>query len=330
VLLATMIGDILGAPVEGSRPSIIRGKYGVLRDFVKGKQLGVSEERYGMYTDDTNSTLSVASSLVLKSGLDAEHMALENCNYFGHTPTRGYSEHTMATMKSLISGVEDYTTAGNALLEKGSWANGGAMKISPIGIAFRNASDNVLHEAVRLAVISTHTHKEGIDGAWVQAKAISLLLKEHPTTFNPTQFLEKILHIANTEKMQLQIKSIIRHLTLNSDAESVSCSIMNAVPEIGTFFQIRASQAVPCALWALVKYFDQPEEGIIQAVNMGGDADTLGAITGALFGALQGTFWIPKRWFDNIENQDFGRDFCIQLGKNLTCLDLDKEHFLKI
>jgi len=330
VILSSMIGDILGAPVEGSRPSQIRGKYGTLRDFVKGKPLGIDEERCGMYTDDTNSTLAAACSLVNQSGLDAEDMALENCRFYLHIPTRGYSDHSVATIKALLNNESDYRTSGTALLEKGSWANGGAMKISPVGIAFRNSDDEVLHTAVRLAILSTHTHKEGIDGAWVQAKAITVLLKEEPATFNPMALLEHTLNCAKTDKMKLQIKNVIRHIQLGSGAEAVSCTIMNAVPEIGTFFQVRASQAVPCALWALAKYSTQPEEGIIQAVNMGGDADTIGTIAGALFGALHGTRWIPTRWFDNIENGPYGRDYAINLAKQLSTLDLDIQHIVPI
>jgi len=289
--------------------------------------MGVPEERFGMYTDDTNSTLAIATSLVNISGLDAEDIAKESCKFFQHTPTRGYSDQSTARFNTLIAGEENYTTAGTSISEKGSRANGGAMKISPIGIAFRNASDEILHEAVRLALLCTHTHKEGIDGGWVQAKSISILLKEDPKNFKPTVFLEHILNISKTEKMKLQIKNVIRHLSLGSDAETVSCSIMNAVPEIGNFFQIRATQAVPCALWAFAKYHDQPEEGIIQGVNMGGDTDTIGSITGALFGALYGTHWIPTRWFENIENEEYGRDYAIHLAKQLSLLDLNT--FLK-
>jgi len=61
---------------------------------------------------------------------------------------------------------------------------------------------------------------------------------------------------------------------------------------------------------------------------MGGDADTIGAITGALLGALYGTHWIPTRWFNNIENGPYGRDYTIDLAKQLSMLDLDKQHIM--
>jgi len=292
--------------------------------------MGITEVRYGMYTDDSNSMLALCSSLVEKSGLDPEHAAMENCRFFLHTPKRCYSDQTEAIMLALINGEADYLSSGNLYLPKGSWANGAAMKIAPIGIAFSNAPDDVLYEAVRLAVISTHTHREAIDGAWIQAKAISVLLKSDPKTFNPRQFLEDILNCCKTEKMKNQFKKILQHYDANSTSESVLGSIMNSVPEIGLFFQIRATQAVPLAIWALAKYYKDPEAGLVEVVSMGGDTDTVAAMSGALFGALSGTQWIQYRWWNNIENAEYGRDYVLQLAKKLSLLNLkENQHNLQ-
>jgi len=44
----------------------------------------------------------------------------------------------------------------------------------------------------------------------------------------------------------------------------------------------------------------------------------IGAMTGAQMGALHGKDWIPKRWFDNIENKTYGRDYMIKLASELS------------
>ena len=61
-------------------------------------------------------------------------------------------------------------------------------------------------------------------------------------------------------------------------------------------------EAMACAVWSFVRHYKEPEECIIRAVGLGGDSDTIGAIAGAQVGALHGTRWIPRRWYDNIEN----------------------------
>ncbi len=61
---------------------------------------------------------------------------------------------------------------------------------------------------------------------------------------------------------------------------------------------------------------------------MGGDADSTGGIVGAIMGALHGTNWIPKRWFDNFENEKRGgdsmggKDRIIYLGRKLANINL--------
>src|SRR5436305_8185076 len=42
------------------------------------------------------------------------------------------------------------------------------------------------------------------------------------------------------------------------------------------------------------------EDGLIWAVNLGGDADTNGAVAGALLGARFGASQIPSRWLDGL------------------------------
>lgn len=61
---------------------------------------------------------------------------------------------------------------------------------------------------------------------------------------------------------------------------------------------------------------------MIRAVGFGGDTDTIGAMAGALVGALHGASWIPARWFENIENGVHGRDEIVTLARRLARLDL--------
>jgi hypothetical protein len=50
---------------------------------------------------------------------------------------------------------------------------------------------------------------------------------------------------------------------------------------------------------------------------IGGDTYTTASILRGILGAIHGTSWIPHRWFDNIENGKFGRDYCVDLAKYL-------------
>ncbi len=54
-----------------------------------------------------------------------------------------------------------------------------------------------------------------------------------------------------------------------------------------------------CAFWAFIN-FDNFEEGALVAVNLGGDADTIGAVYGQLAGAFYGYESIPKKWLNKL------------------------------
>ena len=62
-----------------------------------------------------------------------------------------------------------------------------------------------------------------------------------------------------------------------------------------------AVSTLNAALWAFetTKTF---EDGMIAAVNLGGDADTIGAVYGQLAGAYYGFAAIPRRWIEKVKN----------------------------
>ena len=49
---------------------------------------------------------------------------------------------------------------------------------------------------------------------------------------------------------------------------------------------------------------DSLESAIVEAVNLGGDADTVGAVCGALAGAYYGKEAIPLRWLETLSGRD--------------------------
>lgn len=114
----------------------------------------------------------------------------------------------------MLDGQIDYRECGRILFPDGSFANGGAMRIAPVALSFRDASNDQLYEAVRMAIISSHVHPESIDGAFVLAKAISLALQcTSVNAFNPSKYLRVLKSTARTKIMKNQIKILIRFLT---------------------------------------------------------------------------------------------------------------------
>jgi len=315
VVLGGLIGDVLGSSVEGWEIEKLKKQYpNKLRDFIPGVPMGVREVRYGCYTDDTNASLALASSLVENSGLIPKHVAESYGKFWKRKPERGCPRSAQIVMQSVLDGM-DYKKAGTLLFKDGSFANGGVMRISPVGLAYRNATDEQIHNAVVSALLSTHVHPQSIDAAYLQVKGISFLLKEENKGITADAFLGKVLEWSRNDEMKNQLQKLIILFVNKSDDETF-------IRVIGEQFQLKSIDAYPSVLWAFVHNMNDPEECIIHAVNLGGDTDTIGSIAGSLCAAYNGCDWIPKRWWDNIENGDYGRDYCVEIARKLYSLDL--------
>ncbi len=304
-LLGTACGDILGASVEGWSASEIRDTYGQIRDFEQ------SNRGFGCYTDDSQMSLALAASLVEHGRVDAELVSAKYAEYY--EPWRGYGGGAHVVMQALRKGL-DYRATGRMQFPDGSFANGGAMRIAPVGLAYRHAKDDSLRQAVEAALLCTHVHPEAIDGAVVQAKAVALAATTgDPAYLNPEELLRALRRVSKTDILQARLDTLIECLHHEDPDVYVIGRVGNG---------IRASQAVPAGLWAFVRYSTALEECVIHAVNFGGDTDTIGAMAGALAGALNGRSWIPARWHDNIENGKRGRDEIVEVARRLARLDI--------
>eukprot|EP00008_Paramoeba_atlantica_P009987 CAMPEP_0201482948 /NCGR_PEP_ID=MMETSP0151_2-20130828/7196_1 /ASSEMBLY_ACC=CAM_ASM_000257 /TAXON_ID=200890 /ORGANISM="Paramoeba atlantica, Strain 621/1 / CCAP 1560/9" /LENGTH=180 /DNA_ID=CAMNT_0047865871 /DNA_START=37 /DNA_END=576 /DNA_ORIENTATION=+ len=165
-LLSCMFGDALGAPVEGLRKEDIKKTFGRVTQFLHGPHMGVmklSDDRYCCYTDDTNTILALATSLVERNGLDPAHAAKQYAIFWKtNVPSRECPPSAKRVMQAVLDGA-DLSTVGFINFKDGSFANGGAMRIAPIGLAFRNATPSQMLVAVQQAIISSHTHPEAVD-----------------------------------------------------------------------------------------------------------------------------------------------------------------------
>ncbi len=300
-LLGTAVGDILGAAVEGCPRELIKTRHGQVRDFQQ------SERGFGLYTDDTEMALALAHAIVQEKAVKAESCAKMYVEYYNSW--RGYGAGAHAVIFALKNGT-GYKETGSMVFKNGSFANGGAMRIAPVGLFCSNKSDDELKKAVYEAICCTHIHPEAIDGARIQAKAVAYFaITDKPDDIDVQKLLKTLTGLCDTEIMKEKLGYVAEVLVKSiPDDTAVNC--------LGN--GLRASEAVPCALLAGLRYYANPEEAVIESVNFGGDTDTIGAMTGAQMGALHGKDWLPARWFDNIENGKYGRDYIIKLGTELA------------
>ena len=243
-MLGAITGDVAGSAYEFHNTKDIRFEM-----FPEGSG----------YTDDTIMTLAVARWLLTDPdhGLQSLEDIMVDMAAKNPSPMGGYGtmfRDWLFSPRSLqpFEGERLPYVSGTGRHPYGSWGNGSAMRVSPVGWFF-----NSLEETERVAALSasiTHDHTEGIMGAQAVAAAI-FLARRHKTRDGIRDYIE------NKYGYDLHKSWDYWHGTYEWDA---SCQ--------GT---------VPQAIIAFLESRDY-EDAIRKAVALGGDSDTLACITGGI------------------------------------------------
>ncbi len=290
-LFGLAIGDALGAPLEGLDGDLIRS-IGPVSELVKNPSGGTL-----FYTDDTQMTIGVAETLV-RCG---EIREKELCAAFAenYDPERGYGQGARRVIEAMATG-GDWQELAGSLFPGGSYGNGAAMRVAPVGLLFCDELERVAAEA-EASARPTHVHPLGIDGARLIALAVALALRGG--AFHREKFLTELLHQAQTKEFKWQLGTA-REL---DPWDSL----------IGFGNSLEAHRSV---VTAIACFTSSPNDflGVVsRAIGQGNDTDTLAAMAGAISGARLGIHGIPTHLIDALENQGMGRSYLAELAEKL-------------
>jgi len=282
-LLGTAVGDALGAPFEGW--------YRVGLEEIES----VTERRdILVYTDDTHMMIGVAESLIRCKGFDGEDMAQTFVRNYELDPFRGYGPGPPRIFRLIRSG-EAWDKAAQRLYGGGSYGNGSAMRVAPIGVFYHDSLDRLGEVAHKSSQI-THAHSLGQEGAALQAYAIALATNLEPSSsFSRSDFLAKLSTYAKEDIYRQRLSRVATLLTEQDKAKIVA--------ELGN--GIEAFNSVPTAIYSFLLHHDSFSKAVLYAISLGGDTDTIGAMTGAISGAYLGIESIPDSWKEKLENKPY-------------------------
>jgi poly(ADP-ribose) glycohydrolase ARH3 len=170
-LLGLAVGDALGAPYEGLTGPDIFFRFGPPHVIVKNPS---GDTLY--YTDDTELMIGVAETLAECGTVDESRLVRAFAE--NYHPERGYGQGARKIIERMCRGT-DWRALAETIFPGGSFGNGAAMRVAPVGLLFVGDADEVWRQA-RASALPTHTHPVGIEGAQVLALAIALLNSSHP------------------------------------------------------------------------------------------------------------------------------------------------------
>lgn len=262
--LGLAIGDALGATLEFMTPAEIKAKHGVLKNIVGGGWLRL---KAGQVTDDTTMALALGNSIIDQQAIDANDIAKAFSNWMASKPVdigntvRRGILHFRRTNKPVSPWSEH--DAGN----------GAVMRCLPSILGTLGLSNEIVSHAVLTQAHTTH-HNEVSDAA------------------------------------QLCIAQSIEFLFLGADKAAILVGPIAELIQKYPDFRFRDRRRenptgyVVDTMQAVFQAFidtDSFENCLIDAVNRGGDSDTVGAIAGMLAGSYYGINAIPKRWLKALD-----------------------------
>jgi ADP-ribosylglycohydrolase len=317
-LLGGAVGDALGAPVEFLSLAEIRERFGLggIRDMVE------AYGRVGAITDDTQMTLFTAEGLLrarareLEKGIMGAAVALVRDSYMRWLHTQGVPPRkgSQAAMKhgwlmrqrELHSQRAPGNTCISALLHPGdnplearntSKGCGGVMRVAPVALYAMPLSldaaskDAFAYElAMKLAGI-THGHPTAKHASGMLAVLILALLEG--VALEPA--IGRALAVLRTHEEGCETE---RAVALAMDLAQRGKEPAEAISQLGEGWI--SEEALAIAIYCALASPDF-EAGVISAVNIDGDSDSTGSITGQILGARDGEQAIPGRWIEELE-----------------------------
>jgi ADP-ribosylglycohydrolase len=276
------LGDALGWPTEFKSMRDIRSRFG---------ELGIQEPpEPALFTDDTQMTIAVARAVIAHGRADVavlmERMAEEFVQWgFSEDNNRAPGLSCMGGVRNLAKGIPWERSGG--LDSKGC---GSAMRVAPIGFVYQDDPQRLRAVAIASS-LPTHRHPSAIASAVGAAYLVKLAL-------DGVKPLE----------MPSRLASFVGGMSPEFDTTLATMnSALSMKDEVAAMDAIGAGwvgyEAVPLALYCVIKYEDSWVDTVRRGANFAGDSDSIASIAGGIQALRLGADSIPAAWLSRLERR---------------------------
>ncbi|WP_030671387.1 ADP-ribosylglycohydrolase family protein [Streptomyces sp. NRRL B-1347] len=242
------------------------------------------------WTDDTEMACSVLDVLRRRGSVDQDDLAQGFAHR--HDFDRGYGP-AMNRLLRLVRQGGQWRELAPALFDgQGSWGNGAAMRVAPLGAWCAVDLPAAAAQAGRSARV-THTHPEAVAGAIAVALGAACAARGRVRPLTGAQLLAAVEELTPEGRVRAGVTEA-RQLLDQPHAEY-------AAHRLGNGRQVSAADTVPFALWCAARHLEDYEAALWACASVGGDVDTTCAIVGGIVAARVGTAAILAAWRDACE-----------------------------
>jgi ADP-ribosylglycohydrolase len=269
-VLGSAVGDALGAPFEFGPAEAFSARFP--RPVPGGEMCGGGGWDPGEATDDTQMAVHVGESLLERGGLDLPDVFAR----FRRWAAAGPKDIGLQTEDVLTNGRPwDDAAALHFRTNQRAAGNGALMRAATSGVHFAGQGRAATMDAGRRLAALTH----GDPAAWEGTAIFHELLRVALDGDDPLAAVPAALAAADPEHRG-------RYATVLAP---------DWHPCLATEFNGAVWPCLGSAVWA-VRTTTGYEEAVRAAIDLGGDTDTVAAVTGALAGAVHGPAAVPARW----------------------------------
>ena len=277
-LLGLALGDALGAPFEFRRAKDIPSPLPALELPWMGLPAGST-------TDDTAMARTLVRSLVEKSGFDPLDLIARHLAWYRSDPP-DVGSLTGQVLTRISSGTPAEEAAQAVWGERGpevSAGNGSVMYCAPLGVAYSDRPAELLELAPRMSAL-THFDQRCRTAVVAVTLATASLVRGVRPEAALTGALEAVADREGGEELEYLVEAVgtIRPVDGPDQGFCLFAAAvgLQAITAEGTF-----------------------EDRLLRVVSLGGDADTNGAVAGALAGAAAGWTGLPAPWLDRLADR---------------------------
>lgn len=256
-------------------------------DWVPDVELEVLPPATWRWTDDTNMAASIVEVLAAGDRIDQDALAASFLREYD--VRRGYGPAMHTVFAELAVGRHWRVVSRGLFDGSGSFGNGSAMRVAPLGAYFADDLATCAEQAALSAEV-THAHAEAIAGAVAVAgaTAVAYRLRFDEQDCGPREFLESVIEITPPSHVRDRLHRAMR---LGPHA---AVDVMTF--EIGNGSDVTCMDTVPFVIWSAARALDDFESAIWNTIRGGGDRDTTTAMVGGILAGRLGANAIPAEW----------------------------------
>lgn len=301
-LCGLAIGDSLG---DAARMPEKQRDYGFTTDFDKGASWS---------TDDTEFALLVAETMISRGGDfasdDVVDMWLKHVATEDELKRGGVSE--VEACNNLRRGIRPPESGKfNAYY----MSDGAAMRSGPIGIYCAGDPEKAAYLAAVDASVSHYA--DGIWGAQAVAVAVALAMIDA----SMEEIWKGILDVVPNDSWFYHTLRRAEEIVVHAEGD-IANAWMPLHNELFSTHRSTVAEALPEVFGCLLLEHSSFKSGLLLAANFGRDADTIGAVAGAVLGAKYGAKDIPKHWLDKTR---YPSGTCLKFTKGIDIFDYAKK-----